>query len=129
MKLPLLTLFGSLLILTLCGCEEMKFTQYNGQTKAWPTGSSFTDKVYALPVFRGWPEKPYDVLGYVEFSNANIDWNEGDVKQAARKAKTMGGDALIILAKRDASIPTLEKVRTELGISGGQTVAAVLKWK
>jgi hypothetical protein len=129
MKQPLLSLFGSLLILTLCGCEQMKFAQYNGQTKTWPTGSSFTDKVYDLPVFRGWPEKPYDVLGYVEFSNPNIDWNEGDIKQAARKAKTMGGDALLILNNRDGSLPTVDKVRKDLGISGSQTVAAVLKWK
>jgi hypothetical protein len=129
MKHRIITLLGSLLILTLCGCVEMRYSQYNGEAKAWPTGNSFTDKFYDLPVFRGWPEKSYDVLGYVEFSNPNIEWNDGDIKQAARKAKTMGGDALLVMANGDAFSPTLSKVRSELGITGSQTVAAVLKWK
>jgi hypothetical protein len=129
MKQIIISLLGSLFILTLCGCEETRFAQYNGQPQAWPTGSSFTDKVYDLPVFRGWPEKAYDVLGYIEFTNPNIDWNEGDIKQAARKAKKLGGDALLIIGKGDVVSPSLGKVRTELGISTGRTVAVVLKWK
>lgn len=129
MKQPIITLFGSLLILTLCGCEEMRFAQYTGEVKAWPTGSSFTDKVFDVPVFRGWPEKAYDVLGYVEFSNPNIEWNDGDIKQAAKKARAMGGDALLLMAGGGGSIPSVSKARSDLGITGSQTVAVVLKWK
>jgi hypothetical protein len=120
---------SSLMLLGLLGCGSMNFTKYAGDQTAWPAGSSFSDKVYAVPVFRGWPERPYEVLGVVQFNNPNIDWNEGDVKQAAGQAKAAGGEAIILMPKGTESSPTSAALRTRLGITGGQTVAVVLKWK
>src|SRR5882762_7284792 len=55
MKPFIVSLLGSLLILTLTGCEEMKCSQYSGPQKAWPTGSAFSEAVFDVPVYRGWP--------------------------------------------------------------------------
>jgi hypothetical protein len=129
MKRLAITLLGTLAIFSLTGCVEMTFAKYDGQQKAWPTGSSFSDQVFAVPVFRGWPEKTYDILGYVEFSNPNVDWNRGDMEQAAKKAKQMGGDAMIMLPKNEASSQKLSEIRQELGIDTSRTRALVLKWK
>jgi hypothetical protein len=129
MKRFTFALLGSLAILSLTGCGEMRFAAYNGQQKAWPTGASFSDQVYAVPVFRGWPEKDYTVLGYVQFDNANINWNRGDIEQASKKAKQMGGDAIIMLPKSDATSQKLTQLRNDVGIDGSRTVALVLKWK
>ena len=129
MKHLLSTLLGSLVLISSTGCEGMRFSKYEGPVTTWPTGSAFTDKVFEVPVYRGWPEKPYDVLGYVEFTNPNIDWNQGDMKQAARTAKETGGDAIILMPKADIHSPTSTTTRTQLGITGNQTVAVVVKWK
>jgi hypothetical protein len=107
----------------------MRVARYSGDQKAWPTGSSFSDQVFAVPVFRGWPEKPYTVLGYIEFNSPNVDWNDGDIKQACLKAKAMGGDAILMMPKGEVSTPTLVSLRSDVGIDGSRTAAVVLKWK
>lgn len=122
-------LLGSLFILVLTGCEGMRYAQYSGPVKTWPTGTAFSDKVFDVPVYRGWPERPYEVLGRVEFKNPNIDWNQGDMKQAARMAKQAGGDALLLIPKGDTTSPTLTAVRGDLGIDASRMVGLVAKWK
>jgi hypothetical protein len=97
--------------------------------KAWPTGTSSSDAVCAAPVYRSWPEKPYDVLGYIEFNKPGIDWNQGDVKQAASEAKELGGEVILLLPKGNVTSPTLATIRKDLGLSGTETSAVVLKWK
>ena len=129
MKHLLPTILGFLALITLTGCEGMRFSKYDGPETTWPTGSAFTDKIFDVPVYRGWPEKAYDILGYVEFANSNIDWNQGDMKQAARKAREAGGDAVILMPKGDVHSPTSATTRTQLGITGSHTVAVVVKWK
>ncbi len=111
------------------GCEQMQMAKYTGEKKAWPTGSSISDAVFAVPVFRGWPERQYDVLGYVQFNKPNVDWNQGDMKQAAAMAKENGGDAIIMIPKGGAQTPTVASLCKDVGISGDRTAAVVLKWK
>jgi hypothetical protein len=129
MKNPALFLVGALLILTLTGCEEIRYSPYSGSPKAWPTGSAFSEVVFDVPVYRGWPERAYDVLGHIQFSNPDMNWNQGDMKLAAGKAKQMGGDAILMIPKGDTASTTLGAVRNDLGIGSGQTIALVLKWK
>lgn len=128
MKKVTLLASSAFLILTLSGCA-MKFAQYNGQRTTWPTGSSFPEAEYAVPVFRGWPERPYNVIGYLEFGSPSTEWNEGDYKQAASLAKQKGGDAILIVPAGGGMAQTLTDVRNDLGVTGNETVAAVLKWK
>lgn len=125
----LLPLFGSVLVLALTGCGSMNFATYQGEQKPWPTGNAFNDGVFDVPLYRGWPEKPYDVLGFVRFRNPNVDWNRGDMKMAARLAKESGGDAMILMPKGDDPSPTTSSIRQQLGISPSQTVGVVVKWK
>lgn len=80
-----------LIPLAFTGCESMNFSRYEGGPRAWPTGSALTEGSYAVPVYRGWLEKPYDVLGVVRFANSNADWNRGDIKQTAEEARKAGG--------------------------------------
>lgn len=120
---------SAVLLVALCGCESMPFTPYNGQSRAWPTGSSFSDQVYDVPVFRGWPERSYDVLGAITFSNPNIDWNQGDIKQAAKRAKQAGGDAMIMLPKGAVGSSNMAALRQDLGLSDNKTAGVVIRWK
>lgn len=130
MKTPLLQLVcGACLALILTGCEVMTFARYSGEPRTWPTGSSFSEAVYDVPVYRGWPEKPYDVLGLVQFDNPNVDWNRGDIMQAAKKAREVGGDAIILVPRGTDPSPTMLDMRRQLGITGSHTVAVVIRWK
>jgi hypothetical protein len=125
----LLPLLGAVLMLALTGCDTMSFTRYAGEPRAWPTGSAFTDGTFDVPVYRGWPEKPYDVIGLVQFDNPNVDWNRGDMIQAAKKARAAGGDAVILVPKGTDPSPTITESRKQLGITGTHTVGVVVKWK
>ena len=129
MKRNPIYLVTSLILLAFTGCEQLRYAQYSGEHKNWPTGASFSDMVFAVPVYRGWPEKLYDVMGYIEFNKPGIDWNEGDIKDATKKAREVGGDAILMVPKNDVTSPTLAMIRKDLGLTGKETAAVVLKWK
>ncbi len=129
MKRLIPLLLGSLMLIALTGCESMQFSKFSGEQKSWPTGNAFTEGAYAVPVYRGWPEKPYDVIGLVQFNQPGIDWNKGDEKQAAELARRAGGDAIILLPKGYDPSPTTSALRQQLGITGQETVALAVKWK
>ena len=124
-----LPILGLVALLTLTGCEGMKYAPYGGQQQPWPTGNSLTDGVYDVPVYRGWPERPYEILGFIQFADANIDWNRGDAKQAAAEAKKAGCDAMIVLTKGADPSPTLANTRQKLGLDASRTTGVVIKWK
>ncbi len=107
----------------------MRYVKYEGRQNSWPTGSSFSDQMFEVPVFHALPEKPYDVIGYVEFGRPNVAWNEGDIKIAATMAKQSGGDALLMLTQGDSASQTVTSLRTSIGIDASRTRAIVLKWK
>lgn len=111
------------------GCESMQYSQYQGQQRAWPTGSALTTGVYDVPVYRGWPEKPYDVIALIQFDQANVDWNQGDAKQAAKMAAGAGGDAIILLPGGADPSPTSAAMRKDLAVGDNRSVAVVVKWK
>ncbi|MCB1125003.1 MAG: hypothetical protein KDM81_00800 [Verrucomicrobiae bacterium] len=129
MKTPLVLLLGLLSLAALTGCEQMHYRQYGGPASSWPTGSAYTDRVFDVPVYRGWPEKSYVVLGSIEFTNANVDWNQGDMKQAARMAKEAGGDAIIIIPKGADQSPSTSTARQALGMVDARQVGVVVKWE
>jgi hypothetical protein len=129
MKRLALTLLGSLVIFAITGCGGMRFAKYEGQQKAWPVGSAFSDQVAAVPVFHGWPERQYDLLGYIEFTSPNITWNKGDIEQAAKMAKDMGADAMFMVPKGETSSAKLAEVCQALGLDSSRTRGIALKWK
>src|SRR5262245_12807304 len=99
MKFP--RLFIALCLL-LSGCVPIRYAEYHGQDAnsfygMWPTGQgAMVETSYKLPVYRGWPEKPYYLLGSLSFPDQNKTWDEGIVSAAAREAKGKKADAIII---------------------------------
>jgi len=48
------------------------FVTPNSQAPGLATGSgTMADSAYAVPVYRGWPEKPYTVIGSIQFADPN----------------------------------------------------------
>ena len=87
MKAPLQLLFALACVL-LCGCASPHFTPYVGE-QGWPQSPGSTVETNCIvPIYHGWPDKPYTVLGVITA--------EGNHPAAvARYAKSKGADALI----------------------------------
>ncbi len=85
--LPLVCALG----LLATGCvATYNYTSYVGEQQVWKTSSgSFVDTSGCLPIYYGYPSKPYQILG-LTVCNAN------SVGMAARNAKNHGGEALIL---------------------------------
>ena len=88
-----LILIVSLSLFTSCASDHHgEFTAFNDQ-RVWPTTKgAVTDDAYIVPVYRDWPERPYRVLGSVQFGKKN-DWRDEDTARAALVSKNKGGDA------------------------------------
>ena len=71
------------------GCvSSPDFTPYVGK-QGWPQGTgSNVETNYVVPIYYGWPDKPYTVLGVVTAEGNNL-------AVVARYAKSKGADALI----------------------------------
>ncbi len=83
----------------LSGCASADFKPYVGQQEEWQTApGTFMDTKYAVPVYYGPPSRPYIILGYLDAKTAAVRRN-GVVAFAARRAKELGGDALVVLVQ------------------------------
>jgi hypothetical protein len=82
----------------LSGCAIADFTPYSGQQQNWPTQpGSFVATQYVVPAYIGsYPNRPYNVIGYLDATTAPIR-RRGVVGFAARRAKELGADAIIVL--------------------------------
>ena len=76
---------------------SMRYSAFTGY-KEWPHQRGvMADHAYAVPVYHGWPEREYRVIGSIQFANDyHIEWKDGDTAHAARVAKQEGGDAMIM---------------------------------
>jgi TPR repeat protein len=85
----LLPIFSALACVLLCGCvSSPDFTPYVGK-QGWPQSpGSFVETKYTVPIYYGWPDKPYIVLGIITAEGRNT-------ANVARYAKLHGADALI----------------------------------
>jgi hypothetical protein len=86
---PTLLLFFALACVLLGGCASSPdFTPYVGK-QGWPQSpGSFVESKYTVPIYYGWPNKPYTVLGVITAEGNNT-------ANVARYAKSIGADALI----------------------------------
>lgn len=83
-------------IFGLSGCAVAEFTPYSGAQQNWPTApGAFVANQYAVPAYYGYPQRPYIVLGYLDATTAPVR-RRGVVEFAARRAKEIGGDAIIV---------------------------------
>jgi hypothetical protein len=95
------TFLAAAIITTLVsGCAIADFTTYSGQQQNWPTQpGSFVATQYAIPAYiHSYPDRPYNVIGYLDATTAPIR-QRGVVGFAARRAKELGADAIIVLAQ------------------------------
>jgi hypothetical protein len=84
-------------VLVLLGCAIADFTPYSGGQQNWPTApGSFVKTNYVVPAYLGYPDRPYNVIGYLDATTAPIR-RRGVVAFAARRAKELGADAIIVL--------------------------------
>src|SRR5688572_28311982 len=74
----------------------MRFSEYTGHDKLdWETSSgALADTSYDLPVYKSWPSKPYVLLGEIYHLNERQEWREGEIRDAVKGAKKVGGEAI-----------------------------------
>jgi hypothetical protein len=95
-------LYFALLAISLNGCANVEYTAYSGAQQKWPVASgSFVQRKFDLPVYFGPPDRPYQVLGYMEVESAPLSvWESGkneSIKPAVKEAAKHGADAVILL--------------------------------
>jgi hypothetical protein len=98
---PHRTFLAAAIIATLVSsCAIADFTTYSGQQQNWPTQpGSFVATQYAIPAYiHSYPDRPYNVIGYLDATTAPIR-RRGVIGFAARRAKELGADAIIVLAE------------------------------
>ena len=137
--------FFVLLPLFFSGCYSVKYLPYSGSQQDWPTSAgSFMAPNMPLPVYYGYPSKPYAYLAQIEVfaKHPSVDV----VKVAAQEAKTKGADALLIIEDTQRPIGTTSfgsgtafaaGGNTAFGVGnsygsvqyGGQTKVIAIKWK
>jgi hypothetical protein len=82
------------------GCAIADFTTYSGQQQNWPTQpGAFVATQYAIPAYiHSYPDRPYNVIGYLDATTAPIR-RRGVIGFAARRAKELGADAIVVLSQ------------------------------
>ena len=88
-------------LLTLAGCADHEYQQYQGQQQNWPTApGAFVEMKNGVPIYYGYPPRPYAVLGMIEETSRGHFANA--VEDAANAIKKeQGGDALIVMNHAD----------------------------
>ncbi|PYI97969.1 MAG: hypothetical protein DME98_06200 [Verrucomicrobia bacterium] len=83
----------------LAGCATADFTPYSGAQQNWPVATGgFMDTKYAVPVFYGTPNRPYEVIGYLKAeTDAYRNTRDQVVGFMARRARELGGNGLILV--------------------------------
>jgi hypothetical protein len=84
----------------LSGCAWGDFSPYTGQQQNWPTQpGSFVSTKYAIAAYiHSFPNRPYNVIGYLDATTAPIR-RRGAVAFSARRAQELGADAIIVLGE------------------------------
>jgi len=98
----------------------------------WQTmPDSIAETSFKLPVYRTWPDRPFEVLGTLRFENPNKYWDDGVINEAVAAAKSKHGDAIVIRSGSEFG------VSENIGSSEDpmqftqqhQITALVIKWK
>ena len=114
----------------LSGCATSDFHQYTGAQQNWPTASgAFVSTKYDVPAYYGPPDRPYIVLGSLDATTVRgIGQDEASaVQDAARVAKRMGANAIIVIGSGREQVGTSSfgTVSTHSSETGGFYGAAL----
>jgi len=109
----------------------MRFSKYTGDNRAWPTGDrSMAETSFSLPVYRNYPERPYEVIGSVRFEDPRKYWDDGVIADAVSVAKRKQADAIIIRQGAELGVGlTSSSMEDPQSWSASQTTALIIKWK
>jgi hypothetical protein len=84
------------LLLALTGCASVRYSQYIGDQPENPTSTgAFVRQVKGVPIYQGYPSRPYDIMGRFEISG---DPDAADA-QLAWLAKEKKADAVLFQNK------------------------------
>jgi len=111
---------------------NMRFSEYTGYDALdWEMSvGALADTSYKLPVYRGWPSKPYAVIGDVRHQDERKQWEEGEFRDAVRAAQAVGGDAMIIRHGSEAGVRAITGAASSVGIfAQAQTTALIIRWQ
>jgi hypothetical protein len=110
---------------------NMRFASYTGYDALdWETSvGALADTSYKLPVYRGWPSKPYVVLGDVRHQDPHKQWEEGELKDAVRAARAVGGDAVIIRRGAEAGVQAITGTVNVGVYAQSMTTALIIRWQ
>lgn len=129
MRASIITFFAALMFL-ITACAPKRFSEFTGRENWQVTEGAMAEHSYAVPVYKGWPDKPYRVLGSIRFANPRNEWKDGDTSHAARIAKSRGGDAIIMRFGDESGVGAI------VGASGDPNIwisshinALAIKWK
>lgn len=126
-----LILCGLLLGLTITACSPMRFSQYSGSRRIWPRSQdSMAETSFSLPVYRTWPDRPYEIIGSLRFEDPNKYWDDGVISAAVSAAKSKHGNAIIIRSGSEFGVSGYAGVAEDAMVwHQNQTTAFVIKWK
>jgi hypothetical protein len=125
----------------LTSCATSNFTPYEG-AQNWPVSQgALVDRKYAVPVYYGPPPQPYIVMGSLDIGNTTAG---SEVEAAAKEAKKLGADAIIVLrhgssyagtystgsatAYRGGNTATAYGTGISVSIMAGAASVAVIRW-
>jgi len=115
-----------------CSCSHTRFSEYTGKRSNmfWPVSKgTMAETTFSVPVYRGWPEKPYEVIGSVRFDEPRKYWDDGIISMVASAGKRHKGDAIIIRQGAEFGVAKLTgMVNPALAVSQNQTTALVIRW-
>jgi len=110
----------------------MRFSEYTGYDALdWETSvGALSDTSYKLPVYRGWPSRPYVVVGDVRHQDPRKQWEEGEIRDAVRAAQAVGGDAIIIRHGSESGVQAITGTANTGGVySRSETTGLVVRWQ
>lgn len=129
-NIPFVCFIGVVLLFA-AGCTPMRYSRYTGQKKNWTVASgAMAETQYKVPVYRGWPDRPYNVIGSIRFVDPNKYWDDGVINMACAMAKEKGGDAIIIRSGAEFGVGMITGAARDPQVSYvNDTSALVIKWK
>ena len=82
------------------GCGSINYFEYSGTQERWPqTNGAFFTRVNGMPIYHGFPDRPYTVLGEAY----TVDYSP---ERMVRFARAHGADALILIEDRNVQTGT-----------------------
>ncbi|HEY2343768.1 MAG TPA: hypothetical protein VGH90_12080 [Chthoniobacteraceae bacterium] len=100
---------------------------YDG-TQIWPVEKgSKPEAGFDLPVYRHWPEQPFQILNVIHPSGKHGPWDASDISMAVALAKMQNADALLLCRAADLEAVKSPEADPKL-IPAGETAAFGIRW-